>query len=89
MAASERARHDLYEQLTGLLGDEGANTLMEGLHPRPWDEIVTKHYLDERLDQLRDQLRAQIHETATGQTRVLVFSMIGAILTVAVIAFGA
>lgn len=69
---------------------------MEGLHPRPWDEIATKHdlaalerRLDERFGRVTAELRADLHATIAGQTRLLFFSMTGAIFTSASLAFAA
>ena len=44
MEVSERARHELYEELGRQLGQERATTLME-LLPRAGDEIATKRDL--------------------------------------------
>jgi hypothetical protein len=52
MAVDERARHQLHERLDAVLGADEAATLMEHLPPAGWGDVVTREYLDNRLEQL-------------------------------------
>ncbi len=95
MDASGQDRAELLARLSEILGPKHAATLMENLHPRPWSELVTKADLEgfeERLD-LRfaaqtAQLEALVRERMDAQTKLLVFSLVGAVLTAAGIAIG-
>jgi hypothetical protein len=95
MDSSAPDRAELLARLTEVLGPKHAATLMENLHPEPWSELVTKGDLngfEERLD-LRftaqtAQLEALVRERIDAQTKLLVFSLIGAVLTAAGIAIG-
>ena len=104
MAIDERARHQLYLRLEEHLGADAATTLMEHLPPTGWSEVATKRDLDQLraatrsdLDQLADRLRAEIraelHQALSEQTRTVVLiaalTNVGAVLTVAGLAFAA
>ena len=52
MAVDERARHELHNRLGGVLGPDAAATLMTHLPPTGWGDVVTRDYLDSRLEQL-------------------------------------
>jgi hypothetical protein len=52
MAVDERARHELHNRLGGVLGSDAAATLMTHLPPTGWGDVVTRDYLDSRLEQL-------------------------------------
>lgn len=99
MDAAGQDRAELIARLSEVLGPKHAATLMENLHPQPWSELATKDDLygslsglEERLD-LRftaqtAQLEALMRERIDAQTKLLVFSLIGAVLTTASIAIG-
>lgn len=95
MDAAGQDRAELIARLSEVLGPKHAATLMENLHPQPWSELATKadlSGLEERLD-LRfaaqtSQLEALMRERIDAQTKLLVFSLIGAVLTTASIAIG-
>ncbi len=71
MEVSERARHELYEELGRQLGQERATTLME-LLPRAGDEIATKR----DLEALRLELTAFIHAEFTKHTRAFMIALV-------------
>jgi hypothetical protein len=99
----ERARHELFLRLEAVLGPESAETLMEMMPPVGWADVATKRDLDaleQRMDlrfeaseqtllaAFRKELLAQ-SSVITTQTRTLVMANLGAVLSVAVLAFGA
>ncbi|MGH9223328.1 MAG: hypothetical protein ACRD2W_05990 [Acidimicrobiales bacterium] len=76
-----------------MLGADAAATLMEHLPPVGWADVATKRDLDGLEQRLRSDFRAELHSTigaaVTGQTRMLVFAVIGSNLTMAALAFAA
>ena len=46
MAITEEARHDMYEGLTEVLGEQRATTLMEHLPPTGWGGVATRRDLE-------------------------------------------
>ncbi|MDQ1517740.1 MAG: hypothetical protein QOE80_3570 [Actinomycetota bacterium] len=103
MVLDERARHELFLRLEQVLGPASAETLMELMPPVGWADVATKRDLDgleERtelrfkaseqtlLAAFRGELLAQSN-VITAQTRTLVMANLGAVLSVAVLAFGA
>ena len=73
MPVSEKERAALYDQLNQTLGPKPAETLMEYLPPKPWDELATKE--DMRLmakefraemTQLRAELRTEFQSEIGG-----------------------
>jgi hypothetical protein len=103
MVLDERARHELFLRLEAVLGPESAETLMEMMPPVGWADVATKRDLDaleQRMDlrfeaseqtllaAFRKELLAQSN-VITAQTRTLVMANFGAVLSVAVLAFGA
>ena len=100
MAIDEHARYQLYLRLEERLGAEAAETLMEHLPPAGWAEVATKHDLDQLrtlttldIERMGDQLRAEFYKATSEQTRTIVLANvvanIGAIVTVAGLAFAA
>ena len=93
MAIDERARHQLYLRLEEHLGAEAATTLMEHLPPTGWADVATKRDLDQLADRLNAELRAELHQALSEQTRAVVLTAaltnVGAVLTVAGLAFTA
>lgn len=63
MAITERARHELYDRLVEVLGDDEAAILMEHLPPVGWAGVATKRDLDHVVDALRQEIRALSAET--------------------------
>ena len=99
MDGSGQDRAELLARLSEILRPKHAATLIENLHPRPhprpWSELVTKAdlegfegRLDLRLTAQTAQLEALVRERIDAQTKLLVFSLIGAVLTAAGIAIG-
>ncbi len=96
MALDERARHELFLRLEQALGPESAETLMELLPPVGWADVATKRDLDALGDKLLATFRGELLAAVTAQsnvisaqTRTLVLANLGAILSVATLAFGA
>ncbi len=92
MAADEHSRFELYTRLIEQLGADHARTLMERLPPSGWADVATKH----DLDLLRHELNARVQEVLAtlrteinAQTRLLFFSMIGALFSAVALAFAA
>jgi hypothetical protein len=61
MAMTDEARRSLFTRLVEVLGDTDAVTLIDQLPPAGHD-IVTRQYLDERLDGLATELRVEMAE---------------------------
>jgi hypothetical protein len=100
MALDERSRHELFLRLEETLGADAATTLMEHLPPVGWADVATKRDLDQTaallrsdLDQSAERLRAEFYKAMAEQTRTIVLTMlaanIGAVVTVAGLAFAA
>jgi hypothetical protein len=58
--AVEEQRFRIRRSIEEKLGVEEAAYLIEGRPPGGWDALVTKEYLDLRLDALRGELRTEI-----------------------------
>jgi hypothetical protein len=82
MSVDERARHQLFVKLEQVLGAEEATTLMETLPPVSHDEIVTKTYLDLRLEALKHELIAKMSQ----QTRTIVFALVAVVVSISSVA---
>ena len=100
MAVDERARHELYTQLERVLGTEAATTLLEHLPPVGWADVATKHDLAElerrmdlRFDALEQRLlasfRGELVAAITTQTRTMIFTMAGTVVSLAGVALAA
>lgn len=93
MALDERSRHELHLRLERSLGPEAAATLMEMLPPTGWADVVTKRDLDLRLEvsehKLMSAFRGELLTAITAQTRTLMLTIMGSMLTMTVLAFGA
>jgi hypothetical protein len=92
----ERDRHDLRQALGRVLGAQEAATLMEQLPPVPWDGLAAKDdvrgleaRIDTRFEVFEHKLIAEFRRQIIDQNRLLFFSMLGAILTTASLAFAA
>ena len=82
MSVDERARHQLFVKLEQVLGREEATTLMETLPTGHRDEIVTKDYLDLRLDALESRMIAAMRH----ETRTMVFALVGVVVSMSSVA---
>lgn len=60
MSVTERARHELHERLVELIGPQRAETLMEYLPPTGWGDVVTKEYLDLRLEAIEHRVLSEV-----------------------------
>jgi len=100
MTVDERARHELYEQLARVLGTEAATTLIEHLPPAGWSDVATKRDLDElerrvdlRFDALEQRMlaafRGELVAAVTTQTRTMIFTMAGTVVSLAAVALAA
>ena len=58
--AVEEQRFRMRRSIEEKLGVEEAADLIEGRPPGGWDALVTKEYLDLRLDALRGDLRTEL-----------------------------
>ena len=98
MALDERARHELFLRLEQALGPESAETLMKLLPPVGWADVATKRDLDALRHQLmadfRGELLAQSNavnariDAINGQLKTLIFANLGAVVSMAALAFG-
>ena len=82
MGIDERARHSLHRRLDEVLGPEDAQTLMRSLPSTRWDELVTREYLDLRLEAMEHRLTATFRQEFVKQTRTMIFAVISAVATV-------
>jgi hypothetical protein len=82
MAVDERSRHHLFVKLEEVLGQEEATTLMETLPPVHHDEIVTKDYLDMRLEAVKQEIFAKISQ----ETRTIVFALVAVVVSISSVA---
>lgn len=89
MAVSERARHELYEELGRQLGQERATTLMEMLPRTSWDDVVTTGYLSLELQAMEHRLTAMFHQELAKHTRTFVFATLTAVISSGSLAFAA
>lgn len=85
MAVDERSRHDLFTRIEEVLGKEHASVLMEHLPPLGWGEVVTKR----DLEAVELRMLATFRGELNAQTRVMMFGMSTAVVTVAGLAFAA
>jgi hypothetical protein len=82
MAVDERSRHQLFVKLEATLGSEEATTLMEHLPQVHHDEVVTKAYLDMRLEAMEARILAKISQ----ETRVVVFALVAVVVSISSVA---
>lgn len=81
MSVTERARHELHERLVELMGRTHTETLMESLPPTGWGDVVTREYLDLRLDALEHRLTSVI-ESRARQTNA---ALLGVVLSLSAV----
>jgi hypothetical protein len=70
---------------------------MAQLPPFDWTELVTKQYLNERLESLernvtatiRAEFRAELNAAITAQTRTMMFTALGSSLTTGLLVLAA
>lgn len=72
MAVTERTRHELHEALVELMGPERAETLMEHLPPTGWGDVVTKEYLDLRLEALEHRVLSEVDSRLRSQMTMII-----------------
>src|SRR4051812_30400940 len=96
MAIDERARHDLYVVLEGLVGTERADTLMGLLPPVGWADVATKHDLDAleqrmnlRFEKVELHFDAKLEGTLRAQMRTLFLGLFTAMATMTSICIAA
>lgn len=96
MAISEQSRHAMYVRLESALGQEAALILMEHLPPVGWADVATKRDLDHLHTQIqRDlavataELRSELYDRTTAQTRTLVFAVLGSSAAMAAVTLSA
>jgi hypothetical protein len=72
MVMDERARHELYERLTEVLGAEETSTLMGLLPSDGWDDVARRHDVEHQgvavraeMDQLTAELRTEMSQLST------------------------
>jgi hypothetical protein len=82
MTVGERARHQLFVRLEQVLGAEEATTLMETLPPVAHGELVTKEYLDLRLETMEHRLLAAMRH----ETRTIVFALVAVVVSISSVA---
>lgn len=85
MAIDEFGRHQLHSRLEEVLGSQEAAHLMAMVPTAPWEEIVTKDYLDLRLEGLRNELVATFRGEFSAQTRTIVLSLVGTVVAFAAV----
>jgi len=83
---SRSDRHGkLFTRLEETLGAEHASTLMTYLPPVDFTELATKRDLDQRLDLLEQRLiavfRGELNAAVTSQTRAMIFTMAGTVVS--------
>ena len=89
MVLDERSRYRLVQRLEAVLGVDEAATLMEYLPPVGWADVATKHDLDLQLEATKHEILATIRAEMIAQTRVLVFSLVSAVLGGIALSFAA
>ena len=89
MAIDERRRHELHKRLEEVLDPETAATLMAHLPPVGWADVAPKADLESQTAVLEARIDSRIDRLETKLTRLIAFTNVGTILTVAVLAFGA
>jgi hypothetical protein len=80
----EAARHELFERLRGVIGDEAAGTVMVQLPPFDWTQIAMKRDLEGLERSITTSVRAEFHReldaAITSQTRTMMFTALGSSL---------
>ena len=75
MLVDEATRHEVHTRLEALLGPRLAGALMSMLPNVDWDQVVTKDYLDLRLEALEHRVGERIEKAAAAQVRWYVASV--------------
>ncbi|QBI20854.1 hypothetical protein ER308_15600 [Egibacter rhizosphaerae] len=63
MPEADAKRLRLLRKLESVLGAEEAETLMTYLPPVDWSQLATNDHVDQRIDALRSDLRAELADT--------------------------
>lgn len=94
MPVDERRRLALRAHVTESWGEEAARTLFELVTP-PGQELVTRqdvrelhHHIDSAELRLTATIERRVADAVTARTRTLVFAQLGALVTIAALAFG-
>ena len=57
---TEPERLELHQAMRGIIGPGAANTFMELVAPRDWDDVVRVHHLEAAINGLRAELREEM-----------------------------
>lgn len=76
MSVTDRARHELHERLVELMVRDPAETLMESLAPTGWDDVVTREYLDLRLEALEHRVLSEMDSRLRSQMTMIIGMML-------------
>jgi hypothetical protein len=94
MPVDERRRLALRAHIAESWGEEAAQTLFELVTP-PGQELATRqdvrelhHHIEGAEQRITATVERRITDAITTQTRTLVFSQLGALVTIAALAFG-
>ena len=78
MSIDEATRHRLHNHLSEFLGPDDTEALMACLPPLGWGDLVTRQYLDHKLEQidarfeqLYHRFTGELHKAITRQTTVM------------------
>lgn len=82
MAVDERTRHELYNRLVKIMGEEHAEAMMQHLPPDGWSNLATKQDLLDLEVRMTSELKTHMFRTILGTNLTLA-------ATFAAIAFGA
>ena len=97
MALDDATRHALHLRLDDLVGSDLAGAMMTAYPPFGWDQVALKQDLlemEERLtqrltDRFEGSIHREIHQAITGQTRSIMFALVGVTLNNASLTLGA
>jgi hypothetical protein len=96
MPWNDRSQRDLVAKLRSTLGPDEADTLMSMFPPHGWDQFATKADLVELRTELRSELKGLKHELTAdfrkeiiGQTRTIIFAVVGILIPYAGVIFAA
>ena len=69
MPVDEATRHEVHNRLEQVMGPRLAGAVMTLLPKVDWDQVVTKDYLDLRLEALEHRLGERIEKSAASHMR--------------------
>ena len=76
MSVTDRARQELHERLVERMGPDPAETLMASLAPTGWDDVITRDYLDLRLDALEHRVLSEMDSRLRSQMTTIIGMML-------------